>query len=121
MARSYRAAAPFATPMYLLQPTYQTVKGVRQKLWPDPATLGDDYLIFGTFRSFGGTDMTIDNVVTVEATGYVETWYRPDITSACRLYMVPTNESYEIMGDPENISMRNQFLKIRVRRIGGAP
>lgn len=121
MARTYRAAAPFTTPMYILEPTYQTVKGVRKKVWPDPSTLGEDQLIFGTFRSFGGTDMVTNDVVTVEATGDVETWYRPDITSDCRLYMIPTGESYEIMGDPENISMRNQFLKIRVRKIGGAP
>ena len=121
MSRSYRPATPFATPMYILEPTYQTVKGVPKKVWPDPGSLGEDYLIFGTFRSFGGTDVAQDNVYTVEATGYVETWYRPDITSDCNLYMVPTGESYEIMGKPENISMRNQYLKIRVRLIGGNP
>lgn len=116
----YKPAAPFTTPIYILAPTYQIVKGVRKKVWPDPATLGDDDLIFGTFRSFGGTDTVQNDVYTVEATGYIETWYRPDITSDCKLYMVPTGDSYDILGDPENIEMRNQYLKIRVRRIGGA-
>ena len=113
-------AAPFTTPIYILTPTYQTVKGVRKKVFPDPKTLGDDDLIFGNFRSFGGTDTVINDVVAVEATGYIETWYRPDITSECQLYLVQTGDNYEILGDPENINMRNQYLKIRVRRIGGA-
>ena len=116
----FRPAAPFSTPMKILVPTIQNVKGVRQKVWPDPSTLSDDYLIFGTFRSFGGTDLIQNDVMTVEATGYVETWFRPDITSDCRLYMIPSGESYDILGDPENIFMRDQYLKIRVRKIGGA-
>lgn len=116
----FNPAAPFATPMMILEPTYQFVKGVKQKVWPDPSKLSEDYLIFGTFRSFGGTDLIQNDVMTVEATGYVETWYRPDITSDCRLYMIPSGESYDILGDPENIFMRNQYMKIRVRKIGGA-
>lgn len=117
----YKPAAPFATPMYILEPTIQSVKGVRQKVWPDLSKLGDNQLIFGTFRSYGGTDVTQDGVLTVEATGYIDTWYRPDITSKCRLYMIQTGEAYEIMGDPENIEMRNQYLRIRVQKIGGMP
>lgn len=116
----YNPAAPFTTPMKILIPTYQVVKGNRQKVWPDPSNLAEDYLIFGTFRSFGGTDLKQNDLLVVEATGYVETWYRPDITSNVRLYMIPTGESYEILGDPENIEMRNQYLKIRVQKIGGA-
>ena len=117
----YKPAAPFTTPIYILEPTVKMVKGVKQKVYPDPSTLGDDALIFGTFRSFGGTDVTQDGVLTVEATGYIDTWYRPDITSKCRLYMIQTGEAYEIMGDPENIEMRNQYLRIRVQKIGGMP
>lgn len=116
----FKPAAPFVTPIYILSPSYQNVKGVRKKVWPDPSTLGDDDLIFGTFRSFGGSDTTQNDVYTVEATGYIDTWYRPDITSDCKLYLVPTGESYEVLGEPENIEMRNQYMKIRVRRIGGA-
>lgn len=116
----YRPATPFTSPVYILTPTYQIVKGTRKKVYPDPNSLGDENLIFGTFRSFGGTDTVVNDVVTVEATGYLETWYRPDITSQCRLYFAQTEDTYEILGDPENIELRNQYMKIRVKRIGGA-
>lgn len=116
----FKPAAPFVTPMYILNPTYKTVKGVRSQQYPDPANLTDDDLIFATFRSYGGTDTQSDDLVVVEKTGYVDTWYRPDIVSSTRLHIIPTGDTYEILGDPENIEMRNQFLKIRVRKIGGA-
>ena len=93
----FRPAAPFTTPIYILTPTYQVVKGVRKKVFPELKTLSDDDLIFGTFRSFGGTDTVINDVVSVEATGYIETWYRPDITSVCHLYLVQTGDKYEIL------------------------
>ena len=115
----YKPAAPFATPMYILNPTYQTVKGVPKETWPDIKTLGEDDLIFSTFRTFGGTDVFSNDLYTVQSTGTVETWYRPDLKSNTRLYIVGTQETYEILGDPEDIEMRHQYLKIRVRKIGG--
>ena len=116
----YKPAAPFATPMYLLSPTYSTVKGVKKQVWPTPDQLGEDDLIFGTFRSFGGTDIQSNDLYTVQATGVIDTWYRPDILSNCRLYIIPTGETYEILGDPEDISMRHQYLKLMVSKVGGA-
>lgn len=116
----FRPAAPFVTPMYLLNPTYKTVKGLRSPTYPDPAKLTEDDLIFGTFRSYGGTDTVTNDLATVEKTGYVDTWYRSDIKSNTRLYIIPTGDIYEILGDPEDISLRHQYMKIRVRKIGGA-
>ena len=116
----YKPAAPFATPMYLLSPTYSIVKGAKKQVWPTPDQLGEDDLIFGTFRSFGGTDIQSNDLYTVQATGVIDTWYRPDILSNCRLYIIPTGETYEILGDPEDISMRHQYLKLKVSKVGGA-
>lgn len=115
----YKPAAPFATPMYVLTPTYKTVKGVRQQVWPAVDTLGDEDLIFGSFRSFGGTDVSRDDLVVVQSTATVDTWYRPDIQSNIRLYLPQTGDTYEILGDPEDISMRHQYMRIRVSKIGG--
>lgn len=116
----FRPAAPFTTPIYILNPVYETVKGVRNPEYPDPEDLTDDDLIFGTFRSYGGTDTQSNDLIVVEKTGYIDTWYRPDILSNTRLYVIPTQDVYEILGDPEDIEMRHQYLKIRVRKIGGA-
>ena len=116
----YKPATPFVTPMYLLNPTYTTVKGVPKETWPAIKDLKEDDLIFGTFRTFGGTDITSNDLYTVQATGTIDTWYRPDIESKSRLYIISTGETYEILGDPEDISMRHQYLKLKVSKVGGA-
>lgn len=114
----YKPAAPFRTAMRLLNPSMETIKGVNKQVYPDPE---QGETIFGTFRTFGGTETMINNVLTVTATGYIDTWYRSDIKSDSRFYIVQTGETYEILGKPENINMENQFIKVRVRLIGGKP
>lgn len=116
----YRPATPFRSPMRLLIPTYTRAKGVPIQSYPEPEAENTP-TIYGTFRSFGGTETSENGVVTVTATGYVDTWYRPDIKSDCRLYIVETGETYECLGDPEDIEMKHVYHKIRVRKIGGRP
>ena len=43
----------FSTPLYLLVPVYETVKGVEKKSYPEPDA---GMLIYASFRTFGGTD-----------------------------------------------------------------
>ena len=59
-------------------------------------------------------------MITVVKTAVVETWYRPDITSDWHLYICETGEEYQVIGDPENIDMRHQYLRIKVEKVGGA-
>ena len=63
--------------------------------------------------------MNVNGLYSVENTAVIETWYRPDIKSDCRIGVPQTGEIYEILGQPENIEMRNQYLKIKVRQIKG--
>ena len=109
---SYRPAEPFNTALELLNPTYSTVKGVTIKSYPEK---GD--IIFCLFKTYGGTESTSNDVLTVIDTANIETWFRPDITSASRLRL--GSKVYEVMGEPENISQRNQFLKFKVRGVKG--
>ena len=107
----YKPAEPFTVRAELLNPTYERVKGV---------TVTDykpvDY-INCSFKTYGGTEQVINDVLTVVDTANVETWYRDDITSASRLKI--GSKEYEILGEPENVSMRNQFLKFKVRAVRG--
>lgn len=114
----YKPAAPFRTAMRLLNPSQTAVKGVNTQNYPDPE---NGLHMFGTFRTFGGTETVINGVLTVTATGYIDTWYRSDLRSDSRIYIVQTGETYEVLGKPENINMQNQFMKVRVRLIGGKP
>lgn len=115
MARGYQPATPFITPMRLLIPAERYVKGVRKFDYPDPDTAP---MIYGSFRSFGGTEQTVNGVYTIVDTAVIDTWYRPDIQANCRVCLCETEECYEVIGTPENISMRNQFLRFRVRKVG---
>lgn len=111
----YRPAMPFNVPMLLLIPTVKTVRGVAVKEFPKTGTL-----IYCNFRSFGGTETQSNGVTIVEDTATIETWFRPDITANCGVCFADNPDKvYEILGTPENISMRNQFMQFKVRSIGG--
>lgn len=112
-SQGYRPKSPFNVPMYLLIPGKITEKGSSKNVYPET---GD--VIFCSFRTFGGTEKVVDNVLTVENTAVVETWYRPDITADCALKSID-GLKYEILGTPENINMRNQYMKFKVRALKG--
>lgn len=109
---SYRPSEPYCTPVELFNPTYETVKGVTKKVYPET---GEQ--IFCSFKTYGGTETTVNDQLTVVDTANVETWYRPDITSASRIKL--GSDVYEIMGKPEDIEQRHQFLKFKVRGVKG--
>lgn len=114
--RNYHPAMPFNVAMRVLVPTTVKVKGVPTKTFPDPK---DSAQIFGSIRTFGGTEATVNDLYTVEDTATINTWYRPDITADCQIYIEENKATYEILATPEDIEMRHQFLQIRARKIGG--
>ena len=79
--REYRPAL-FTTPIKLLAPGYQTVKGVPRKIYPE-----DGELIWCSFKTYGGTERTVNDIYAIEDTAVIETWYRPDIRSDCRIML----------------------------------
>ncbi len=113
--KSFSPSVPFDTPMFLLAPSYHTVKGVRVKAYPDTS----EVLIYGSFRTFGGTETKKNDVLAVEDTATIETWFNPEIRADCAVELANSGERYEILGSPENIGMRNQYHVFKVRRIGG--
>lgn len=113
MRRRFVPSTPFSTPVMLMVPTYGVVKGT------DAKTFTDKDRINCSFKSFGGTEQTTNDLYTVIDTAYVETWFRPDIKSDCRIRVMKTGKVYEILGEVENIDMRNQFAKFKVRAVKG--
>jgi hypothetical protein len=99
--------------MYLQIPTIVTAKGSSKKTYP-----ADGELIYCNFRTFGGTEIKSNDVLSVENTAVIETWYRPDIQADCRLKSIE-GTLYEILGTPENIYQQCQYLKFKVRAIKG--
>lgn len=116
MAAPYKPNFPFSVPLLLLKPTVSKAVGVATKVLPD---IKDGILIYGSFKTYGGTEKTVDGLLSIEDTANVETWYRPDITSDCIIALADTGVKYQIINEPENINCRNQFLKFKVQRVKG--
>lgn len=117
MARAYKPKTPFNVAMKLLVPSVDNARGARVKDYPDPSAV--DAVFFGSFRTFGGTERMYNDVYTLEDTATIDTWYDPSITADCRVHVCDTGRTYEIIGTPENIDLRNQFCSFKVRAIGG--
>lgn len=113
---AFKPSFPYSTVLIVLKPTFEKVAGVRTKVLPD---LDKGFKIHCSFRSFGGTETTVDNVYSIVDTVDVETWFRPDITSECVVVVPETGAKYQIINQPENINNRNQFLKFKLERIKG--
>lgn len=115
---AYKPSAPFTVPMKLLKPTSTQAYGVATKTYTSVASAD---VFYGSFRTFGGTEAYKDNVLTIVDTGVIDTWYRPDITADCQIYLCDSGETYDIIGTPEDIEFRHQYLKFKVQKAGGKP
>lgn len=109
-----KAAEQMTTPIQLETAEYRSVYGVNKKFY---TTIEET--IFCNFKTKGGTEKTVNDVLVIEDTAEVVTWFRPDIKSDCRIKRLTDGALFEIINEPENIEERNQFLKFKVRRIKG--
>lgn len=115
-------AAQMTTAIQLQQPvktkshgvSQQKSYGVSQKSYKDV-----DGVVMVNFKTYGGTEKTDNGILSIEETAQIVCWYRPDIKSDTRVVLLQTGAIYEILGEPENIEMRNMFLKFKIRRIKG--
>ena len=114
--RRFTPNLPFNVPMKLLVPTWSVVKGVHVPTYPDP---DDGILFYCSFKTYGGSENYMNNIYTVFDTATIETWYRPEFDSNCRIYDIKSGKTYEIKASPENIDNRNQYLLMKVESIGG--
>ena len=107
-------AGQMTTPLQLQQPVNVVSYGVNKKTYKNIKGV-----VMANFKTFGGTEKNDNGIITVEETAQVVCRYRPDIKSDTRVVLLQTGAVYEILGDPENIEMRNMFLKFKLRRVTG--
>jgi hypothetical protein len=110
----FKPAFPYSTAIELLIPSYSKVKGTGVKTYPE-----EGIRLNCSFKTYGGTESVVNGVLSVIDTAMIETWYRPDIKTECRIRVLQTNGLYEVITPPENIDMRNQFVKFRVQAVKG--
>lgn len=107
------SANQMTTAMRLQVPTYDKVLGVETKTYTD----GD--VIMCNFKTYGGTEAVSNDILSVIDTAQITCWYRPDIKSNCRLKRLSDGAVFDILGEPENLELRNQVLYFKVRRVKG--
>ena len=99
-------AAQMTTAIKLQQPIKAKSYGVSQKSYKDV-----DGVVMANFKTYGGTEKTDNGILSIEETAQIVCRYRPDIKSDTRIVLLQTGAIYKILGEPENIEMRNMFLK----------
>ena len=112
---NYKPALPYTTPALLLIPTLKTVKGSPVKSFDEK----NGIQFFCNWKTYGGTETTNNGVYSVLDTAQIETWYKPEIKSDCRIKDLETGDIYEIIGRPEDIDRRHQFLRFKVQAVEG--
>lgn len=118
---NYKPNLPFNVPLVLLTPTTTTVSGVAKKIFPTVAAAlqTETNILYGSFKTYGGTERDVNGVYSIEDTANVETWYRPDIKSDCRVARATDGAIFEIMNEPEDIDQKHQFMKFKIKRVKG--
>lgn len=112
--KEFTPSLPYTVPIELFIPSYSSSKGVPIKTFP---ATGER--LNCSMKTYGGTETTENGVYSVIDTAQIETWYRPDIKADCRIKVLATGDVYEIIGKPENINMRNQFMRFKIRAVEG--
>lgn len=98
----------------LFIPTLSKVNGIERRKYP-----ATGFRFFANVKSYGGTERESNDILVVEDTVVVTTWFRPDLHSACRVKILSSGAIYEVINEPENWEMRSQFLVFKCRRVKG--
>ena len=81
---AYKPRTPFSVAMYLLAPTYSNAYGVNAKTYPSTqADIEKCPMIFGSFKTYGGTEIVDNGVYTIEDTAQIGEWARDAV---CAMY-----------------------------------
>lgn len=107
------AANQMATPCLLQVPDVSNVLGVPTKKYADHKQFNCNW------KSYGGTEVLNNDVITIEDTAMLVCWFDPDIQARCRVKRLTDGAVYEIISEPENIEQRNMLLQFKVKRVKG--
>ncbi len=110
----YKPDTPYHAKLFLCDVKTEDIKGVTKKTISETGKL-----VYCSFRTFGGTEKTVNGLLVAEDTAVIETWYRPDINSGSVFRDITGKKIYEVIGTPENIEMANKCLKFKIRAIQG--
>lgn len=106
-------ANQMTTSMQLLIPKTESILGVDKKTYTEDITFSCN------FATYGGTESVSNDVLSVIDTAEIICWFNPRIKSNCRVKRLSDGAVYDIIGEPENLEMRNMLLQFKIRRVKG--
>lgn len=110
----YLQNSDYRIPVKLLKGHYENSRGINTKKYTETETVFNV-----SCKSYGGTEKTVNNVIVIEDTMIIETWYRKDVTSMDAIQFLDDDSIYEVINNPENINRANKVLVFKVRRYDG--
>ena len=114
MSYKPKAVNELRTPVQLLIPTGTTkINGVTRHTYP---ASGD--VIFVNWKTYGGTEQTVNGLYAIADTAQITTRYRGDIAVNCRL-LREDGKVYEVITEPENCDLNNRYMEFKVDRVKG--
>lgn len=111
-----------STPCLILKPEYVRKNGKEVKEYPSINTAIDDSsnIFFCSFKTYGGTEKVMDQIYTIEDTANIVCYYNPKIKSNCRIVRLEDNAIFDVINEPEDIDMRHQYMKFKIKRTKGS-
>lgn len=114
-------AAQMTTPCLLLSAKVENVLGVERKTYTESERFNCNW------KSYGGTEVSNNGILTIEDTATLVCWYNPLIRANCRVVRLADGKDeagnwravYEIISEPENIEQRNMLVQFKVKRVKG--
>lgn len=97
----------------LLVPAQSERLGAVTKKWPESGPV-----IQCSWKTYGGTEQTVNGMLVIADTAVMECWYNPLVTSGCRVRL-ESGALYEVIGEPEDIDQRHQHMRVRLERTKG--
>ena len=108
---------PFSTPINVIIPTIRDEQGKDIKDYKNPA---EKFLMFCSFKTFGGTETVNNGVITTLETAEITTYFDPRIKANCRIELAESEgETFDILGAPEDLDKSHEIFKFKVQRVRG--
>lgn len=111
---SYKQQKNYRTPIKLLKGVYDDGNGIVTKTYEET-----DVIMNCSAISYNGTEKLVNDLIVIEDTCMIETYYRPDITSKDAIKFLDDNSIYEIISPPQDINREHKILLFKVRRYTG--
>jgi SPP1 family predicted phage head-tail adaptor len=113
MSKQYQPLGPFTVSCELQKRSVKKMNGANKE------TFTAKGMFFCSAKSYGGTEKIVNDVYVIEDTWIIDTWYNPNIAKGDHIRFLDDGSEFEILASPENINRRGQYMRFKVRRIGG--